>query len=193
MGHSKRLCAAGIFIIAVVLAGAPIASISASACSQRYSLSTQLIETLAIYHQSNSTNARELWKKARGLHYALSRLLDTSDQCDLASINRFLVADSVYESLAISNGARVVGQNDLKVVISQLLDAINTNARDHVVYQPDFVRFSDISELGFNEDFFRWVVRRLVEMYRSDHYDMTQFSDRDMTGLRYWVPDLASF
>jgi hypothetical protein len=193
MGHSKRLFAAQIIICvtAVALAGAPITSIAASACSQQYNLSTQLIETLAIYHQSGGVNARELWKKARNLHDAVS-FLDTPAQCDMASTTRFLLADSVYESLAISNGARVAGPNDLKVTISGLVRWIDTSI-DPAVYQPDFVQFSDMAQSGFNEDFFRSIVRRLVEIYRSDHYAMTQFSDGDMTGLRYWVPDLTSF
>jgi hypothetical protein len=112
----------------------------------------------------------------------------SSSECDSAANARFLLASAMYESLAITNGTKADSQSSLKTAISALLGSVNTQYGDYV---PDLTQFNDMASFGFNQDLFRWLVRRLVEMYRNDHYEMFEFDDRDIKGLQYWVPDLT--
>ena len=73
--------------------------------------------------------------------------------------------------------------------MTALQDASDTGTYSNPVYAANLNDFSDTASFGFNEDEFRWIIQRLVDIYRRNHYDFSDFDDSTIAGLKYWLPN----
>lgn len=169
-----------------VLITIPCPALSESGCAKQYDYSTQILETLVSYHQADSQDGRPLWQKAETLEDKMEESVRPNETCDTATNSRTLLAAATLNALSISNGTMPDTESNIRTAVDGMLLAVKTTGSG---YSADFTQFGDMAEFGFNEDFFRWVLSRLVGIYRQNHYAAYELPDDTIKQLQYWFPD----
>lgn len=155
-------------------------------CAAQYRISTALIETLVQYHADvDATARRTLWRTAQHELGALGDI-ELHDQCDMPSTQRYLLANGLYEVLAMASGSRSVETVTLSAALSKVVDGTLQLGQPQPDHGHDLDAFSDIP--GFDADFFRSMIAEIMLLYRTNHLKL---DDNKVNAhfLQYWVPD----